>query len=67
MTGEYLLREIMGKEYIDTPGYYSTESDHYDGVLDFMQSNMGRAELERLIDWHDRNPEKVEKIIANVF
>lgn len=66
-TGESTLREIMGDEYIDTPGFYSMEGADYDSIFDFMQHNMGLSRLETLIDWHDRNPEKVEQIIAPIF
>jgi len=66
-TGEGTLREIMGEEYIDTPGVYSMEGADYDGIFEFMQQNMGHDRLETLIDWHDRNPEKVEQIIAPIF
>jgi len=64
-TGEGQLREIMGDEYIDTPGFYSMED--YDGVFDFMRSNLGLSEFGRLIEWFDQNPEKVEQIIAPIF
>jgi hypothetical protein len=57
----------MGEEYIDTPGFYEFEKEHYSGIFDFMQSNMGLSELERLIEWHDNNPEKVKKIVLNIF
>jgi hypothetical protein len=66
-TCEGTLREIMGEEYIDTPGFYSMEGADYDGIFEFMQQNMGHDRLETLIDWHDRNPEKVEQIIAPIF
>lgn len=66
-SSEGRLREIMGKEYIDTPGYYIMEQQHYDSVLDFMLSNMGHSELERLIDWKERHPKKARKIISLVF
>ena len=66
-TGEGQLREIMGDEYIDTPGFYSMEGSNDDGVFDFMRSNMGLSEFGRLIEWFDQNPDKVEKIIAPIF
>jgi hypothetical protein len=66
-TGEGQLRDIMGDEYIDTPGFYSIEGSNYDGVFDFMRANMGISEFGRLIEWVDRNPDKVEKIIAPIF
>ncbi len=66
-TPESVIRDIMGDEYIDTPGYYSEETEHYDDIFDFMIANMGESNFERLVEWHDRNPEGVEKIIAKVF
>ena len=66
-THEVVLREIMGDEYIDTPGFYAAESADYENIFDFMQSTMGEAELERLIDWYERNPKKVKQIIVRIF
>ena len=62
-TPESIIRNIMGDEYIDTPGYYSEEAEDYDGIFDFMRSNMGTAEFGRLIEWHDLNPEKAAQLI----
>jgi hypothetical protein len=60
---EGTIREIVGDEYIDTPGFYLQEGDNYDGVFDFMRSNMGLSEFGRLIEWGDRNPDKVDELI----
>jgi len=49
--GESSIRKIMGKEYIDTPGNYKEEVEDYDGVEDYMQSNMGTEEFNSLADW----------------
>ena len=46
--GEAQIKKIMGKDYIDTPGYYQDEKDDYDDVEDFMRSNMGTSEFEKL-------------------
>ena len=46
--GESQIKKIMGKDYIDTPGFYSDEKDEYDGIIDFMTSNMGKSEFEKL-------------------
>jgi len=49
---EFEIREIMGDDYIDTPGYYKREKKYYDNdILEFMHQNMGRTELEGLYDW----------------
>ena len=49
---EFEIREIMGDDYIDTPGYYKREKKHYDNdILEFMYQNMGGSELERLREW----------------
>jgi len=53
--GESQIRKIMGKDYIDTPGYYKDEKRHYDGVEDFMRSNMGDSEFEKLESWWENN------------
>ena len=60
---EGTIREIVGDEYIDTPGFYLQEGDNYDGVFDFMRSNMGLSEFGRLIEWGDQNPDKVDELI----
>ena len=51
-TGESRIREIMGDDYIDTPGFYSTEKKHYDNdIIEFMYHNMGSKQLESLREW----------------
>ncbi|NND23592.1 MAG: hypothetical protein HKN86_02760, partial [Acidimicrobiia bacterium] len=49
------IRKIMGKDYIDTPGFYQDEKDNYEDVIDFMTSNMGTKEFEKLQDWWENN------------
>jgi hypothetical protein len=46
--GESQIKKIMGRDYIDTPGFYSDEKDDYDGIIDFMTSNMGKSDFEKL-------------------
>ena len=46
--GESQIKKIMGRDYIDTPGFYQDEKDEYDGIVDFMTSNMGKSEFEKL-------------------
>ena len=53
--GEAQIKKIMGKDYIDTPGYYQDEKDDYDDVEDFMRSNMGTSEFEKLESWWESN------------
>ena len=53
---EMAIREIMGDtNYIDTPGMYQDEKEHYDGILDFMKSNMGSDGLQELKEWWEQN------------
>jgi hypothetical protein len=53
---EFAIREIMGGDYIDTPGYYRQEARHYgNDVVYFMQENMGRSELARLEEYWENN------------
>lgn len=59
--GESAIRDIMGDEYIDTPGFYSEEKRHYNGIMDFMTMNMGSEELARLKDWWLKNVNKGAK------
>jgi hypothetical protein len=54
--GESQIKKIMGKDYIDTPGNYNEESEDYDNdIVEYMISNMGKKELERLQDWWEAN------------
>ena len=53
--GESQIKKIMGKDYIDTPGFYQDEKGDYDGVEDFMKSNMGTSEFEKLESWWENN------------
>lgn len=49
---ESAIKKIMGKDYIDTPGGYSEEAEDYDNdIEEYMLSNMGRKEFEKLKDW----------------
>ena len=53
---EFAIREIMGDDYIDTPGFYRQEARHYgNDVIDFMNHNMGRDELKRLEEYWEKN------------
>lgn len=58
-TDEGTIREMMGDDYIDTPGYYSQEKDNYESIFEFMELNMGRDELDRLIGWYENNRSKI--------
>ena len=53
--GESQIRKIMGKDYIDTPGFYQDEKEDYDGIVDFMTSNMGKSEFEKLKAYWEKN------------
>ena len=53
--GESQIKKIMGKDYIDTPGFYQDEKGDYDDVEDFMRSNMGTSEYEKLESWWENN------------
>lgn len=55
------IREIMGEEYIDTPGFYKEEKREYKGIVDFMEMNMGERELGRLKEWWLKNINKPAK------
>lgn len=56
--GESAIRDIMGDEYIDTPGFYQDEKKHYSGIMDFMTWNMGASELQALKEWWLKNVHK---------
>lgn len=54
--GESAIRKIMGKDYIDTPGFYQDEKADYDNdIIEFMLSNMGREEYDKLEKYWDDN------------
>ena len=54
--GEAGIKKIMGKDYIDTPGNYNEEAEDYDNdIVEYMISNMGKKEFERLQDWWEAN------------
>lgn len=55
---EYEIKKIMGKEYIDTPGDWKGEKNDYDDVFDYMQSNMGKQDFNKLEDWWKKNVKK---------
>ena len=53
---ESQIKKIMGKDYIDTPGFYQDEKGNYDNdIIEFMISNMGDSEFEKLQDWWESN------------
>ena len=53
---ESQIKKIMGKDYIDTPGFYQDEKGNYDNdIIDFMISNMGDSEFEKLKSWWENN------------
>lgn len=53
---ESAIKKIMGKDYIDTPGGYADEAEDYDNdIIEYMISNMGRSEFEKLQDYWESN------------
>jgi hypothetical protein len=68
---EAQIRKIMGKDYIDTPGNYAEEAEDYDNdIEDYMTSNMGKKEFEKLVSyWKNNVKESVvtEKFDANYW
>ena len=53
---ESQIKKIMGKDYIDTPGFYQDEKGNYDNdIIEFMISNMGNSEFEKLKSWWENN------------
>ena len=61
-TSEWKLREIMGNNYIDTPGFCNTKEElkNYSGIQDCMLSNMGESEFNKLKNWIKKNPKKIK-------
>ena len=61
--GEEKIRKIMGKDYIDTPGNYKEEAKDYDNdIEEYMISNMGKKEFEKLLFWWGKN---VQESVVN--
>ena len=57
------IRKIMGKDYIDTPGNYKEEAKDYDNdIEEYMISNMGKKEFEKLLFWWGKN---VQESVVN--
>lgn len=53
---ESAIKKIMGKDYIDTPGGYRDEAEDYDNdIEEYMISNMGRKDYEKLAAWWENN------------
>jgi hypothetical protein len=53
---EHRIRRIMGNKYIDTPGGYRDEAEDYDNdIVEYMISNMGRKEFEKLKAYWETN------------
>jgi hypothetical protein len=53
---ESRIRRIMGNKYIDTPGGYRDEAEDYDNdIVEYMISNMGRKEFEKLKAYWETN------------
>lgn len=61
-TPEYRIREIMGEEYIDTPGFYNKERRYYKSIFEFMIQNMGKNDFNKLKSWYKNNSIKVRKL-----
>lgn len=57
------LIHIMGKAYIDTPGYCHRERANYFNVADCMKENMGDSSFNKLLKWIHANPKKVDMIM----
>ena len=61
--GEEKIRKIMGNDYIDTPGNYKEEAKDYDNdIEEYMISNMGKKEFEKLLFWWGKN---VQESVVN--
>ena len=53
---EVRIKRIMGKDYIDTPGGFRDEAEDYDNdIIEYMISNMGRKDFEKLQNWWENN------------
>ena len=59
--GQNIVEDIMGDNYIDTPGFYKEDKKYYNGIEDFMLSNMGNVEFNRLKLWWETNIKIGEK------
>lgn len=62
---ENRIKRIMGSKYIDTPGGYRDEADDYDNdIVEYMISNMGRKEFEKLQAYWETNIKESSTFIA---
>lgn len=56
---ESAIKKIMGSGYIDTPGMWDEEKeDYHNDIVEYMKSNMGKAEFERLKAYWESNIKK---------
>jgi len=56
---QHAIESIMGIEnYIDTPGGYREDKKYYEGIEDYMLSNMGTKEFDRLKLYWETNVKK---------
>ena len=51
---EQKIKEIMGDDYIDTPGY-NDDLEDYDDIQHKMLSQMGEKDFEKLESWYENN------------
>jgi len=62
---ENRIKRIMGSKYIDTPGGFRDEADDYDNdIVEYMISNMGRKEFEKLQAYWETNIKESSTFIA---
>lgn len=63
-TPEYRLRKIMGRDYIDTPGFCHTKQElkNYGNIQECVKLNMEESEYKKLLNWIKNNPKKIKLI-----
>jgi hypothetical protein len=63
---EQRIKRIMGKDYIDTPGGFRDEADDYDNdIEDYMISNMGKSDFNKLKTWWENNVQESTNVEEN--
>jgi hypothetical protein len=64
-SSEGVLRKTLfkGQTYIDTPGMYQDEKDDYDDIHDFMISNMGSSDYDKLRDFYKKNKKIAQNFV----
>jgi len=58
---KFKLFNPLKTKYIDTPGMWSDDKNDYDGIIDFMNMNMGKSNFLKLKTFYNKNKQFCDK------